>query len=302
LVHLHSADPSFMGTTIFMLLARLARVKVLLHMQSTDWDEFYTDVSLMKKIITRIGFSSASVVVVLYSLWVKKIKAICPQAEVMVIRNLIHRLSPPNPEEVRNAKQRLELTDEHFVVVAVGTVGKRKGSFEIVKALPEMVREEPLIRLIFVGGEEEPGEMAQLVQQIGKHGLEPWVILTDEIKRDEVPLYLAVADVFLLPSFVEGMPVAIIEAMCLGLPVISTRVAAIPDMIEEGESGLLIDPGAPDEIAGAVLALRKDAGLRQRLAAGGLRAFDERFEFSRGIEEIRRLYHRISSARDPGPN
>jgi glycosyltransferase involved in cell wall biosynthesis len=95
---------------------------------------------------------------------------------------------------------------------------------------------------------------------------------------------------FLLPSFIEGMPISIIEAMQWGVPVIATRVAAIPDMIEDEVSGLLIHPGKPDEIASAVLRVRRDSALRQQLSQGGKKVFGERFEFSRGIERIRHLY------------
>lgn len=294
LVHIHSADPAFMGTTIFMLLARLAGVKVLLHMQGTDWEEFYPGVSLPRRFVTRIGLSSASIIVVLYSLWVEKIREICPGAHVTVVRNLIHDREPPDPDLVQQTARAYDIKPEHFVVLIVGTVGVRKGSFEIVKALPRIVREESAVRFVFVGGEEEPGEMAQLVNEIQSHGVASWVVLTDEIEREKVPRFLALADVFLLPSFVEGMPVAIIEAMRSGLPVISTRVAAIPDMIDEGISGLLINPGAPEEIADAVLRLKRNDELRHNIAKGASQAFREKFEFSRGIEEIRKLYQELT--------
>ena len=293
-VHIHSADPAFMGTTIFMLLARLARVKVLLHMQGTDWEEFYPGVSRLKRWVTRIGLNSASVIVVLYSLWIEKIKEICPKPHVTVVRNLIHKENPPDPALIEKTRSAFNLQPEHFVVLTVGTVGIRKGSFEIIKALPRVVREEPLVRFVFVGGEEEPGEMTQLVNEIRGRRLESWVILTDEIQRKEVPLFLALANIFLLPSFVEGMPVAIIEAMRSGLPVISTRVAAIPDMIDDGTSGILINPGAPGEIADAVLLLKRNDTLRIQIAEASSRAFHEKFEFSRGIEEIRTLYQRLT--------
>jgi glycosyltransferase involved in cell wall biosynthesis len=120
--------------------------------------------------------------------------------------------------------------------------------------------------------------------------LSPWAQLTGELEREKVPAFLGFADIFLLPSFWEGMPVTIIEAMRSGLPIISTPVAGIPDMIDNGVSGLLINPGSPDEIAEAVLLLKQDKALRDKLAAGAKQRFEEKFEFSKGIEEIRVLY------------
>ena len=86
------------------------------------------------------------------------------------------------------------------------------------------------------------------------------------------------------------MPIAILEALRSGVPIISTRVGGIPDVIEDGISGLLIKPEAPEMIAQAVLKLRRDEELRRSLAAAGEKVFEEKLEFSRGIGDIRTLY------------
>lgn len=292
-VHIHSADPAFLGTTIFMFLARLAEAKVLLHMQGTDWEGFYPNAPLVRRLYTRIGICLPTKILVLYSLWTEKIRSLCALADVQVMRNFIPPTDPPDPVEVERAREFLDLDAGDFVVVSVGTVGKRKGSFEILKAVPRVVGEDDSVRFVFVGKEEHSGEMDQLTEVIEREKLHRWVRMTGEIQRDAVPLYLAIADAFLLPSFVEGMPIAIIEAFRSGLPVISTRVNAIPDMIEDEVSGLLINPGAPHEIAEAVLRLRRDDGLRQRLAKEAKRGFDEKFERSRVIEELGAVYRAI---------
>jgi glycosyltransferase involved in cell wall biosynthesis len=141
-----------------------------------------------------------------------------------------------------------------------------------------------------LGGEERPGNMAQLTSIVKEQKIGQWVQLTGELKREKVPAFLGFADIFLLPSFWEGMPVTIIEAMRSGLPIISTPVAGIPDMIENGVSGLLIKPGAPDEIAEAVLMLKQDKSLREKLAAGAKATFEETFESSKVVEELRSLF------------
>ncbi|MGB6063219.1 MAG: glycosyltransferase family 4 protein [Desulfomonilaceae bacterium] len=289
-VHIHSPDPVFLGTTIFMLLSRLAGGKILLHVHGTDWDRFYTRGSLFRKLYTRIGLALPSKIVVLYQLWVDNVKKLCPTADVRVLRNLVHVQSPPDANEIEDVRQSLGLTKDNFVVVTVGSVGWRKGSFEILKAVPRVVSRDDSVRFTLLGGEEEPGEMAQLTAIVEAEKLEPWVRLTGELEREKVPSFLALADVFLLPSFKEGMPVTIIEAMRSGLPIISTRVAGIPDMIEDGVSGLLINPGSPEEIAEAVLRLRRDEALRAKLEAAAKVTFEEKFEFARGIQEIRALY------------
>jgi glycosyltransferase involved in cell wall biosynthesis len=290
LVHIHSPDEAFVGSVAFMFLTRLARSKALLHMHGTDWDEFYTKKSFIRKMFTKYGLYLADQIVALYSQWVVNVRQLCPTAKVQVLRNLVHRQDPPEPAAVQGLREELGLGAKNFVVLTVGYVGWRKGSFEILKAVPQIVSKDDSIRFVFVGSEENPGEMAQLMDQVERQGLQRWVTFTGEVVREKVSLFYGLADIYLLPSFIEGMPISIIEALRSALPVISTRIAGIPDMIEDGMSGLLIEPGAPEAIAQAVLALKSDPDLCKRLAAGAKRTFEEKFEFSGGIEEVRKLY------------
>jgi glycosyltransferase involved in cell wall biosynthesis len=297
LVHIHSSDTAeFLGTTIFMILARVAGAKVLLHIQGGDWKEFYTYNSLFRRLYTRLGLYIPDSIVVVHAEWIDRTKEMYPNANVRVIRNLLHDQEPPDPAEVDRLRAKLGLSKDKFVVVSVGAVGWRKGTFEILKAVPRIVSEEDCIRFVLVGGESKPGDMAQLQQIIESEKLEKWVQLIGEVDRNSILPYLALGDVFLLPSFIEGMPVSIIEAMRSGLPVISTRVQGIPDVVKDGLTGLLIDPGNPGQIAGSVLRLKREEQLRRQMAEAARKIFQERFEFSKGIEEFRNLYRGIISA------
>ncbi len=290
LIHIHSPDAAFLGTIGFMLLARLARTNVLVHMHGTDWDEFYTRAPAFKRLYTRIGLRMAPRIVVLYSLWAENIRKRCPAADILVMRNLIHDQDPPDPSDVQALREKLGLTKEHFVVLTIGYLGWRKGYFTILDAVPQVVSQDQSVRFVLVGSEENPGEMDQLMEQVKRQKLEPWVTFTGEVERDQTNLFYGLADIYLLPSYIEGMPITIIEALRSGLPVISTRVGGIPDMIDDHVSGLLVNPGAPNEIAEAVLNLKRDVDLRKRLSTGARKTFDDKFEFSRGIEEIRTVY------------
>ncbi|MDQ7783361.1 MAG: glycosyltransferase family 4 protein [Desulfomonilaceae bacterium] len=293
LVHLHSADPVFLGTALFMALARLAGVRVLLHMHGTDWGGFYAEASAFRKLYTRLGLMLPAHIVVLYGLWEQKIRELLPRTDVRIVSNFIRGSSPPNRAEVQKTRRDLGLEDDDFLVLTTGAVGWRKGSFEIVRAASRVAAEDDTIRFVLVGGEEEDGEMGMVLDRIEKEHVRGRVTLTGEVERDRIPCFLAAADVFLLPSFIEGMPISILEAMEAGLPVISTKVNAIPYMIEDGVSGLLIDPGSPDQIARAVLRLKQDAGLYEKLANGSRQAFNEKFEYSIGIGHMRTLFENI---------
>ncbi len=291
--HIHSADLAFLGSILFALLAKACGLKVLMHMHGTDWDEFYSKAPTVRRLYTRVGFYLPDKIVVLYRRWLSNIKGLNPNADVRVIRNLIHKPLPVTPLEVEALKRKVGIEPSDFVALTVGSVGWRKGSFDIVQAAPEAIREDPEILFVLVGGGERPGEMQQVLEMVSERGLTDRVRVIGEVERSKIPVFLRAAHVFLLPSYIEGMPISIIEAMAHGLPVITTPVGGVPDMVTNQESGLLIPPGAPARIAETVIMLKKDPALRMRLAEAGRRVFEKQFEFSRGIEEIRDLYREL---------
>ncbi|HMK33772.1 MAG TPA: glycosyltransferase family 4 protein [Desulfomonilaceae bacterium] len=294
-IHIHSADPHFVGTAVFMLLARVTRTKVLLHMHGTDWDMFYTRASALTKLLIRTGLFLPHMTVVLYTLWAKNLRRIRPSLNIRVVRNMIRRSAPADPVTVQQLRDSLGINTDDFVAVTVGAVGKRKGSFEILRAAHVMARRKSeSVVFVLVGGEELPGEMDQLHALMRSQCVEKYIRLTGEVAREHIPQYIGIADVFLLPSFIEGLPISIIEAMQQGKPVISTPVGGIPDMIQERVSGLLIQPGVPEEIVEAVLLLRGNEHLRDKLGETGKKVFEEQFEISGAIHELRAVYRLLA--------
>ena len=106
---------------------------------------------------------------------------------------------------------------------------------------------------------------------------------------------LAESGIVLLPSRMEGLPVAILEAMAIGATVITTPVGAITDAIEEGVTGLLVPAGDAPALAQAIARLLRDPALRARLAEAARRRFEERFTIERTAEKIAALYRRVAA-------
>jgi glycosyltransferase involved in cell wall biosynthesis len=290
LVHLHSADPIFAGSVVFTILARMMRVPVLLHLQGTDWDDFYENVSRGQKAIIYWGMRVPQRIIVLYRQWAVNIRRLAPKADVRVVPNRIKARPQPDQSVVEDIRTRLGLGKEHLVCLSLGSVGWRKGSFDILDAVPQVSSHADQVRFVLVGGEEKPGEMKRLRHQVNALGIDRWVILTGGVEREQSFAYLDLADLFLLPSYVEGQPLAILEAMQAGKPVISTPVGGIPDAIDHGISGLLVAPGAPGEIATAVLKLVRDPELRSSMGIAARKSFQERFDMDQGLEELRAAY------------
>jgi glycosyltransferase involved in cell wall biosynthesis len=110
----------------------------------------------------------------------------------------------------------------------------------------------------------------------------------------DVLRFFNVADIFALPSYVEGLPIALLEAMSIGLPSISTNVFAIPEAVIDMKTGLLIEPGRSDQLAAAILKLKREPDLYDRLRTEGtsfvLENFDERDAARKVIDAYERCF------------
>lgn len=155
-------------------------------------------------------------------------------------------------------------------LLLVGNIEERKGILEAVQALACSNIED--IELYIVGERNfDRGYLEKVEAMIGELGLEERVHITGRLSDAELAMEYSRADVFLLPSYWEGYGMATAEAMAQGLPVISTTAGAIPDMIEDGVSGLLVEPGDPQAIGECIRRLFTEPVLRRNLAEGALR-------------------------------
>ncbi|MGC8659162.1 MAG: glycosyltransferase family 4 protein [Desulfomonilaceae bacterium] len=292
-IHLHGSTSGFLNDTLVMIILWFARAKILLHLHGTDWDKFYGSVSWFRRLYVRIGLSIPKRIIVLYELWAKNIRKINSKIDVRVIRNFVPDCPRPNDTMVQELRTRLGIDSQEFVISSIGRVGWRKGSFDIVEAATELVSTDSGFQILLVGGQEKEGEMDQLQKFVLEKGMGKWVKLVGEVDIQAVPLFLELSDIFVLPSYYEGMPMSIIEAMRSGKPIISTHVGAIPDMLESGVSGILISPGSPGEIANSIHMLKNDPFFRENIATQARRAFETGFETSRVLSNLRMLYQEM---------
>ena len=158
------------------------------------------------------------------------------------------------------------------LVLSVGRLAEPKDALTLVRALAA-VPAHGFSALLVGDGPDRPAVEAE----VRRFGLQD---VTLAGTRDDVPELLARADVFVLSSRSEGAPLSILEAMAAGLPVVSSRVGGVPELVVDGVTGLLVPPGDPAAMAAALGRLLEDADLRRRLGAAGreraLRCFDVR--------------------------
>jgi glycosyltransferase involved in cell wall biosynthesis len=114
-------------------------------------------------------------------------------------------------------------------------------------------------------------------------------------QEDVAPFYAAF-DALVLPSSNEGTPVSAIEALAAGRPVVATRVGGVPDVVQEGEDGFLVEPGATDDLADRLGLLARDPALRERMGEAGRGRVLPRYAVERLVDDVDRLYRSLLSA------
>jgi glycosyltransferase involved in cell wall biosynthesis len=182
-------------------------------------------------------------------------------------------------------KSEFGIPDHHQLVVHVANFTPKKRHEDLVRAARLVVDQEPQVSFLLVGqGPLEPEVRAQIEDLNLKNN----VVFAGF--RTDAPRIIAAADVFVLPSQFEGLPIALLEAMALGRPVIASRVGGVPEVILDGVDGLLIDPLRPDQLAEKILTVIHCEDLRDKLANNAVVKVREHFGVKRMVNSTEALY------------
>jgi colanic acid/amylovoran biosynthesis glycosyltransferase len=185
-------------------------------------------------------------------------------------------------------------TDGVFTIVCVGRLVPEKGQMILVQAAGRLVDMGIAARIVFVGDGRTRDD---LEAKASEYGIEASFV--GYVSEDEVPKWLAQADVFCLPSFAEGLPVVLMEAMACGLAVVTTRIAGIQELVEDGVSGFVVPPGRPDLLATALSRLARDRDRARAMGAAGREKVRADFDVRRSAKLLQRAFVTLAStARD----
>ena len=196
-----------------------------------------------------------------------------------------------NPEEIEEARkieidksrflEKYKIPNNKFLVFCVGQFIDRKGRWVFLEAARQLLENTDDIAFVWISNYAASREDLEKAESFGLG--ENFIFLTgDQIGEEHIDLFklMRLADVFALPSYVEGLPISILEAMALGVATISTRINAIPEAVKHLETGWLIEPGDTEALRDAIRQLKDDPKLRSKLAEQGreyvLEKFDQR--------------------------
>jgi glycosyltransferase involved in cell wall biosynthesis len=194
---------------------------------------------------------------------------------------------PEITEEAGRRRAELGLRPDDPVLVCVARLDPQKGLKYLIDAMPALIRDFPRVTTLLVGG-GAPAAQQALMQRAAALDVHTHVRCLGP--QADVRPFLEMADVFVLPSLYEGMGISLVEAMAMERPCVATNTTAIPEVVDDGRSGLLVNPGDAPGLAAAIATLLRDPALRARMGAEGRRIALDRFDVRRNIGQLEMIY------------
>lgn len=261
-------------------LARLLGVPYVLHLHGGDYPNFWKgDDSPMSRNIRKM-FAGATRIIVLGETWRKFVISRAPEVTdaIVVLPNAAAKPTLPHVGGGATAH-----------ILFLGRIGDMKGVPQLGEALHHM-RRLPNWRATIAGD----GHVEAARAKAAEYGLADRVELPGWVDGPRVAELIASADILVLPSFTENLPLSIIEAMASGLAVVATPVGAVPDIVRNEETGLLVPVGDVEALTAALTRLVEDQPLRQRLGAAALRLHREKLDLAPYAEAVGEVWMRAA--------
>lgn len=283
LVHSHMFGNNLYG----FLAASIAEIPIVQTLHGMDELRSSLRILAYRRMARRVPwFVSVS-----QSLSVRFLEAVpAARSKMRRIYNGIPMPRPRTPAEVAAKRRELGLPAEARVVGCIGNVKPIKGYEILFQAAAEILAKQPQTVFLIAGlfSESSPYEkgLLPLLDELG---------IRDQVKflgfRKDIPDLLALMDVFVLPSMMEGHPIALLEAMAMGRPVIATAAGGIPEVIRSGETGLLVPSRDPAALRDAILFLLDDQARAAELGTNGQAVVQREFSVARMVKAYTTLYH-----------
>ena len=289
-VHTHNSKAGFVGR----LAAAMARVPVIVHTvhgfafhdQEPRWRQvlFLNLERLASRWCQKMIFISQPLLD-----WGLKERIVPREKTVKIYSGIqLEHFHPVDREEMNRIREKWKLCPEEAVIGIVSKLWEGKGHATLIDAVKELTKELKNVRLVIVG---EGYLQDELVKQVDRLGLGDRVLFTGF--QMDVSEIIATFDVAVLPSFFEGMGRVILEAMAMAKPVVASRVGGIPDLVEDGRNGFLVQPGDVKALAATIKRLLIDKELAGEMGGRGRKMVDEKFNSDIMVRSIEEVYRHL---------
>ncbi|WP_173051255.1 glycosyltransferase family 4 protein [Nitrospira sp. KM1] len=246
-VSIHTADrSSFYRKLFYIVVVRLFSIPVVVHVHPASFVEFFVKGNRLTRFAITTVADISNRIVFLSDIAASQFRELFPHTRMAVI---------PNPVDVDRygVEPRAPMKD-HYRILFMGWIVREKGVYDIVDAMPDVLARFPQAEFLFAGNKETE----QLKNMIDERQLSRHAKVLGWVEGREKYELLMSSRLLLLPSYSEGIPNVILEAMASGLPVVTTPVGGIPSVFVEGETGYFVSPGNPRELSARIVQMLSD--------------------------------------------
>ncbi len=286
IIHLHTSEGlAWLKDTFYIFGGKLFHAKVLVHVHAASFGELYAKRNWIERTYTKFVFGMADCIIALSESWAKAIKGITP-GNILVMPNCVDTTAIQPPSNGGRKKNS---------VLFLGSLGQRKGTFDLVDAWIKLNQKGVELSLWLAGSDDDRFASDKIKNAVEKFSFRESCHLLGPIEGEKKIALLQQATLLALPSYNEGMPMAVIEGMAAGLPIISTNVGGIPELVNDGENGYLLNPGDVEGLSEKLARLVLDGQLCQQM---GLRSREyalEKYSNTEYTDRLIRLYSDILS-------
>jgi glycosyltransferase involved in cell wall biosynthesis len=278
-LHLHDGHAVLLGS----LAAKLARAPAVVASRRVDF-----------RIRSRWKYTWAVDRIIAISAAVRAVLIDCgvPDEHISVVHSGVDLARLRDLPERSQVRRELELTEGDLAVGMVAALTDHKGHCFLLDAWPGVLAAHPRARLFLAGSGELDGELRAQAGRLG---------LGDSVRflgyRNDATALLPALDLFVMSSHMEGLCTSLMDAQAVGLPIVATMAGGIPEIVEDGITGILVPPRDPAALATAVSRVLTDQALRRTLGEAGLRRAGERFDLADTVEGTLGVYRRVLSER-----
>jgi glycosyltransferase involved in cell wall biosynthesis len=278
----------FLRDCLFLIPARLLRRKVVIHLHGGYFGRFYRQTSPVMRWIIRYALGRTACAIVLGRNVADAFDGILPHERIRIVPNGI-----PDPFVGRTLDASKDAEARPPILLFLSTLKAQKGFLDLLRALPKAREGAGKVRAVFAGewyGEGVRQTADRLIESLGLREIVEFVGPVGPERKHEL---LESADILVLPTYNEGHPYVILEAMSAALPIVSTSVACIPETVRDGVEGLLVEPGDIQALADRIGRLLSDASLRKRMGEASRQRFLEEYTYDQFWGKMKAVFAEI---------
>jgi glycosyltransferase involved in cell wall biosynthesis len=286
IIHVHTSyGIAWLKDTFFVLIGKACGCQIVLHMHGGNFFEIHNRCNYFLQLYTSKILGLSDKIITLSAEQSKCLVQIVPSDRVDIFKNCLgldawplHSVNP----------------DKAFPkALFLGRVGPSKGVFDLLDAMASLKSKGCALQLFIAGDEERKGNLEEAQSRLSELHLEDVCHLIGLVIGEKKQHTLSEADMFVLPSYYEGLPMSILEALATGLPVISTPVGGIPEVVRDGYNGFIIPPGNVEALAEKMSILTEDPCLRETMGRRSREIAEQELDVKSYVGRLIALYESV---------